>query len=63
MHNAIQLRIASERLRLFSYSKSLRQGISIGLKMDFPAKAITSKTKNSLLMLLGGWIESRAGRY
>ena len=63
MHNAIQLRIASERLRLFSYSKSLRQGISIGLKMDFPAKAVTKKNTNNLLMLLGGWITSSAGRY
>ena len=43
--------------------ETLRQGISIGLKMDFPAKAVTSKTRDNLLMLLGGWIESRAGRY
>jgi hypothetical protein len=43
--------------------ESLRQGVSIGLKMDFPAKAITSKTTNSLLMLLGSWISYKAGRY
>jgi len=57
------LHIESERLGLFSDSKTLRQGVSIGIKMDFPAKAITGKTTNSLLMLLGGWIESKAGRY
>jgi hypothetical protein len=43
--------------------ESLRQGVSIGIKMDFPAKAITSKTTNSLLMLLGSWISYKAGRY
>ena len=37
-----------------------RSCISIGLKMDFPARPVSETTKNNLLMLLYTWISSRA---
>lgn len=39
--------------------RNIRGVISIGLKMDFPAKPVSEKAKNNLLWLIYSWISSR----
>lgn len=40
--------------------RNIRSSISIGLKMDFPAKPVSSEAKDNLLWLLYSWISSNA---
>ena len=40
--------------------RNIRSGISIGLKMDFPAKPISNEAKDNLLWLIYSWISSKA---
>lgn len=40
--------------------RNIRSGVSIGLKMDFPAKPISDKAKENLLWLISSWISSKA---
>lgn len=39
--------------------RNIRSGISIGLKMDFPVKPVSSKAQNNLLWLIYSWISSK----
>ena len=40
--------------------RNIRSGISIGLKMDFPAKPVSDEAKDNLLWLIYSWISSKA---
>ena len=40
-----------------------RTCVSVGLKMDFPVKPVTTKLRDNLLMLLHSWIASKTGTY
>lgn len=40
--------------------RNIRSSISIGLKMDFPAKPISEKVKDNLLWLIYSWVASKA---
>ena len=40
--------------------RNIRSAISIGLKMDFPAKPVSAEARNNLFMLLYSWMSSRA---
>ena len=40
--------------------RNIRSSISIGLKMDFPAKSVSSEAKDNLLRLIYSWISSKA---
>ena len=40
--------------------RNIRSGISIGLKMDFPAKPVSNEAKDNLLWLIYSWISSKA---
>ena len=43
--------------------RNIRSCVSIGLKMDFPAKPVSQKAQNNLWQLLFFWIESKTGNY
>ena len=38
--------------------RNIRSGISIGLKMDFPAKPVSNEARDNLLWLIYSWISS-----
>jgi len=40
--------------------RNIRSCISIGLKMDFPAKPVSEKAKDNLLWMIYSWISSKA---
>lgn len=40
--------------------RNIRSGISIGFKMDFPAKPVSDEAKDNLLWLIYSWISSKA---